>query len=144
MGGYIERKKRREGKWMQFLWLKRKRCSKGFLERNFTWDEFNWRPIKKSQHIKLLITCYYMNKLEHLQNQALTRITGAVKIISIDAMLAATGNLPIQNLIKERAIGLLLQKKLLRIPEDQFWINCWNITRKLIMQYDLLQKSNGA
>jgi len=54
--------------------------------------------------------------LEHAQNWALRLITGAVEIISIDAMTSITGNKPIQELIKEKAV--LVHEKLLRIPAD--------------------------
>ena len=56
--------------------------------------------------------------LEHVQNQALRLITGAVKTTPIDAMLFTTSNKPIQELIKEKAV--LLHEKLLRIPGDQY------------------------
>jgi hypothetical protein len=42
-----------------------------------------------------------------------------VKTTPIDAMTLTTGNKPIQELIKEKA--LLLHEKLLRIPGDQYW-----------------------
>jgi len=50
--------------------------------------------------------------LEHAQNQTLSLITGAVKTTPIDAMTFITGNKPIQELIKEKAV--LLHEKLLR------------------------------
>jgi len=52
--------------------------------------------------------------LERAQNQALRLTTGAVKTSPIDATLFTTGNKPILELIKEKAV--LLNEKLLRIP----------------------------
>jgi hypothetical protein len=66
--------------------------------------------------------------LEGAQNQALRLITGAVKSTHIDAMLLATGNKPIQELIKEKAV--LLHEKMLRIPGDQYWKNTRNQAKK--------------
>jgi len=57
--------------------------------------------------------------LEDAQNQALRLITGAVKTTPIDAMTFTTGNKPIQEIIKEKAV--LLHEKLLRFPADQYW-----------------------
>jgi hypothetical protein len=57
--------------------------------------------------------------LERAQNQALRLITGAVKTTPIDAKLFTTGNKPIQEIMKEKAV--LLHEKLLRIPGDQYW-----------------------
>jgi len=76
--------------------------------------------------------------LEHAQNQALRLITGAVKTTSIDAMTFITGNKPIQELIKEKAV--LLHEKLLRIPGDQYWKTFKNKPRNLKMQNALIQK----
>jgi hypothetical protein len=57
--------------------------------------------------------------LEHTQTQALKPMTGAVKTIPIDTITFTTGNKPIQELIKEKAVQL--HEKIFRIPEDQYW-----------------------
>jgi hypothetical protein len=44
--------------------------------------------------------------LDNIQNQALRLITGAVKTTPIEAMTLTTGNKPIQELIKEKAVLL--------------------------------------
>jgi hypothetical protein len=51
--------------------------------------------------------------LEHTQNQPLKLITGAVKTTLIDVMTFSTGNKPIHELIKEKAV--LLHTKILRM-----------------------------
>jgi len=78
-----------------------------------------------------------LNVLEHAQNQALRLITGAVKTTPIDVMTVITGNKPIQELIKEKAV--LLHEKLLRIP-DQYWETHENKPRNLKMQNGFTEK----
>jgi hypothetical protein len=75
--------------------------------------------------------------LEHAQHQDLRLITGAVKT-PIDAMTFTTGNKPIHELIKEKAV--LLHEKLLRIPGDQSWNTYENKPRKLKTQNGFIQK----
>jgi len=76
--------------------------------------------------------------LEHAQNQAFRLITGAVKTTPIDMMLFTTGNKPIQELIKEKAV--LLHEKLLGIPGDQYWKIHENKPRNLKKQNGFIQK----
>jgi len=75
--------------------------------------------------------------LQHAQNQTLRLITGAVTT-PIDATLFTTGNKPIQELIKEKAV--LLHEKLLRIPADQYCKTHENKPRNLKMQNGFIQK----
>ena len=79
-----------------------------------------------------------LKMLEHAQNQALRPITGAMKTTPIDAMTFTTGNKPIQELIKEKAV--LLHEKLLRIPGDQYWKTYENRLRNLKTQNGFIQK----
>jgi len=75
---------------------------------------------------------------EHAQNQALRLITGAVKPTPTDAMLFTTGNKPIEELIKVKAV--LLHEKLLRITGDQYWKTHENKPRNLKTQNGFIQK----
>ena len=75
---------------------------------------------------------------EHVQNQALRLINCAVTTTPIDAMLFTTGNKPIQELVKEKAV--LLHEKLLRIPGDQYWKTHENKPRNLKTQNGFIQK----
>jgi hypothetical protein len=79
--------------------------------------------------------------LQHAQNQTLRLITGAVKTTPIDAMLSTTGNKPIQELIKEKAV--LLREKLFRIPTDQYWKTHENKPRNLKTQNGFIQTVTG-
>jgi hypothetical protein len=79
-----------------------------------------------------------LHVLEYAQNQALRLITGAVKTTPIDALIFATGNKPIQELIKEKAV--LLHEELLRIPGDQYWKTYENKRRNLKTQNGFIQK----
>ena len=65
-------------------------------------------------------------------------ITGVVKKTHIDAMTFITGNKPIQELIKEKAV--LLHEKLLRIPGDKYWKTYENKPRNLKTQNGFIQK----
>jgi len=76
--------------------------------------------------------------LERAQNQALRLTTGAVKTSPIDATLFTTGNKPILELIKEKAV--LLNEKLLRIPRDQYWKTYEDKPRNLKTQNGFVQK----
>ena len=76
--------------------------------------------------------------LEHTQNQALRLITGAVKTTPIDMMTYTTGNKPIKEIIKEKAV--LLHEKLLRIPADQHRKTYKNKLRNLKKQNGFIQK----
>ena len=76
--------------------------------------------------------------LEHAQNQALRLLTGAVKTTPIDVMTFITGNKPIQELKKEKAV--LLHEKLLRITGDQYWKTYENKPRNLKRQKGFIQK----
>src|SRR5215510_2546858 len=105
------------------------------------------RPVNLKPHVpkihppcEALVTAqnHTLKVLEHIQNQALRMITGAVKTTPIDAMTLATGNKPIQELIKEKAV--LLHEKLLRIPGDQYWKTYSNKPRKLKKQNGFIQK----
>jgi len=64
--------------------------------------------------------------------------TGSVKTTPIDVMTFITGNKPIQELIKEKAV--LLHEKLLRIPGDQYWKTYENKPRNLKKQNGFIQK----
>jgi len=75
--------------------------------------------------------------LEHAQNQALKLIIGAMKTTLVDAM-TITGNKPIQELIKEKAV--LLHETLLRFQGDQYWNTYENKPRNLKMQNGFIQK----
>jgi hypothetical protein len=53
-------------------------------------------PVTAQQHTLKL--------MEHIQYQALILVTGAVKTTPNDALTLTTGNKPIQELIKEKAV----------------------------------------
>jgi len=76
--------------------------------------------------------------VERAQNQALRLITGAVKTTPIDAMLFTTGNKPIQELIKEKA--MLPRDKPLRIQGDQYWKTYEDKPRNIKTQNRFVQK----
>jgi len=61
-----------------------------------------------------------------------------VKTTPIDAMLFTTGNKPIQELIKGKAV--LLHEKPLRIPRDQYWKTYEDKPRNLKTQNGFIQK----
>ena len=99
---------------------------------NLTYQKYILRVITYSCESLVTAQPHTLQVLEHVQNQALRIITGAVKTTHIDAMLYTTGNKPIQELIKEKAA--LLHKKLLRIPGDQYWKTHENKPRNLKTQ----------
>ena len=76
--------------------------------------------------------------LVRAQNQALRLITGSVKTTPTDVMLFTTGNKPIQELIKEKAV--LLHEKLLRTPGDQYWKTYEDKPRNLKTRNGFVQK----
>jgi hypothetical protein len=61
-----------------------------------------------------------------------------VKTTTIDAMTFITGNKPIQELIKEKAV--LLHEKLLRIPGYQYWKTYENKPRNPETQNGFIRK----
>jgi hypothetical protein len=89
---------------------------------------------------KALVTAqpHVLKVLEHIQNQALRLITGTVKTTAINTITFTTGNKPLQELIKEKAVPL--HKKLLRIPADQYWKTYENKPRNLKTQNGFIQK----
>ena len=65
-------------------------------------------------------------------------VSGAVKTTPVDAIIFITGNVPIKELIKEKAV--LLYEKLLRIAADQYWKTYGNKSRDLKRQNGFIQK----
>ena len=80
-----------------------------------------------------------LNKLELIHNQILRLITGGIKTTPIDAMLLLTGNRKMQTLIEEKA--LVLYEKLLRLPNNEYWIMYENTKRNLKTQTGYIQKA---
>jgi hypothetical protein len=92
-------------------------CARSTL--NLTYQKYILPVITYSCGSLVTAQQHTLQVLERAQNQALRLITGAVKTTPSDAMLFTTGNKPIQELIREKAV--LLHEKLLRIPGDEYW-----------------------
>jgi hypothetical protein len=121
--------------------LKRLAGSKWGCERstlNLTYQKYILPVITYSCEFLVNAQQHTLHVLERAQNQNLRLITGAVKTTLIDAMLFTTGNKPIQELIKEKAV--LLHEKLLRIPGDQYWKTYKDKPRNLKPQNGFVQK----
>lgn len=104
---------------------------------NLTYQKYILPVITYSCESPVTAQPHTLQVLQHAQNQTLRLITGAVKTTPIDAMLFTTGNKPIQELMKEKAV--LLHEKLLRIPGDQYWKTHENKPRNLKTQNGFIQ-----
>jgi hypothetical protein len=111
-------------------------CARSTL--NLTYQKYILPVITYSCESLISAQTHTLQSLERAQNQALRPITGAVKSTAIDALLLASGNKPIQELIKEKAV--LLHEKLLRFPGDQYWKTHGIKPRNLKTQNGFIQK----
>jgi hypothetical protein len=111
-------------------------CARSTL--NFTYQKYILPAITYSCESLVTAQPHTLKVPQHAQNEALRLITGAVKTTPIDAMTFITGNKPIQELIKEKAV--LLHEKLLRIPRDQYWKTYENRPRNLKTRNGFIQK----
>jgi hypothetical protein len=105
---------------------------------SFTHQKYILPVITYSCESPVIAQQHTLQVLERTQIQALRLITGAVETTPIDAMLFTTGNKPIQELIKEKA--MLLHEKLLRIPGDQYWKTHEDKPRNLKTQNGFVHK----
>ena len=105
---------------------------------NFTYQKYILPVTTYSCESLVTAQPHTLKVLEHAQNQALRLLTGAVKTTPIDVMTFITGNKPIQELKKEKAV--LLHEKLLRITGDQYWKTYENKPRNLKKQNGFIQK----